>query len=67
MEKQTAKLETNLKKEKEGPQIEVKRQHEWFQTPKEKREEKERLALTRHPGKGKLIVSSHEHTKIITY
>ncbi|XP_014366734.2 probable ATP-dependent RNA helicase DDX27 [Papilio machaon] len=54
MEKQTAKLETNLKKEKDGPQIEVKRQHNWFQTPKEKREEKERLALTRHPGKENL-------------
>ncbi|XP_068624912.1 probable ATP-dependent RNA helicase DDX27 [Battus philenor] len=50
MEKQTAKLESNIKKEN-GPQIEVKRQQDWFQTPKEKREEKERLALTRHPGK----------------
>ncbi|CAK1590909.1 unnamed protein product [Parnassius mnemosyne] len=53
MEKQTAKLESNIKKEN-GPQLEVKRQHDWFQTPKEKREEKERLALTRHPGKENL-------------
>lgn len=51
MEKQTKKLETVLKKEEEGPKYEVHRQHEWFQTPKEKREEKERLALTSHQGK----------------
>ncbi|XP_048001030.1 probable ATP-dependent RNA helicase DDX27 isoform X1 [Leguminivora glycinivorella] len=49
MEKQTAKLEGSLKKEK----LEPTRQHEWFQTPKEKREEKERLALTAHVGKDK--------------
>ncbi|XP_063388221.1 probable ATP-dependent RNA helicase DDX27 isoform X1 [Cydia fagiglandana] len=49
MEKQTAKLEGSLKKEKQEPT----RQHEWFQTPKEKREEKERLALTAHAGKDK--------------
>lgn len=54
MEKQTAKLEGAIKTEGEqvGPKIEVKRQREWFQTPKEKREEKERLALTKHPDKG---------------
>ncbi|KAL0861330.1 hypothetical protein ABMA27_008887 [Loxostege sticticalis] len=51
MEKQTAKLTGKLTKEEEGPKYEVKRQHEWFQTPKEKREEKERLALTQHQGK----------------
>ncbi|XP_063833471.1 probable ATP-dependent RNA helicase DDX27 [Ostrinia nubilalis] len=50
MEKQTSKLEGKLAKE-EGPKYETTRQHEWFQTPKEKREEKERLALTKHPGK----------------
>ncbi|KAG6453895.1 probable ATP-dependent RNA helicase DDX27 [Manduca sexta] len=50
MEKQTSKLETVLKKE-EGPKYEPQRQREWFQTPREKREEKERLALTQHPGK----------------
>ncbi|RVE50799.1 hypothetical protein evm_004548 [Chilo suppressalis] len=50
MEKQTNKLEGKLAKEP-GPKYEVQRQHEWFQTPKEKREEKERLALTTHPGK----------------
>ncbi|CAH2057037.1 unnamed protein product, partial [Iphiclides podalirius] len=50
MEKQTSKLESSIKKEK-GPLLETKRQHDWFQTPKEKREEKERLALTRHQGK----------------
>ncbi|KAJ0171349.1 hypothetical protein K1T71_012899 [Dendrolimus kikuchii] len=50
MEKQTKKLETVLKTE-EVPKYEPQRQHEWFQTPKEKREEKERLALTRHDGK----------------
>ncbi|KAF9793911.1 hypothetical protein SFRURICE_003431 [Spodoptera frugiperda] len=55
MEKQTAKLEGAIKTEGEqvGPKIEVKRQREWFQTPKEKREEKERLALTKHPDKDK--------------
>lgn len=53
MEKQTEKLEGTLKEE--GPQHEVKRQHEWFQTNKEKREEKDRLALTRHQGKGERL------------
>uniref|UniRef100_A0A2A4JES4 RNA helicase n=1 Tax=Heliothis virescens TaxID=7102 RepID=A0A2A4JES4_HELVI len=56
MEKQTAKLEGAIKTEdgeQNGPKIEIKRQREWFQTPKEKREEKERLALTRHPGQDK--------------
>ncbi|KAM3955940.1 dead-box helicase Rs1 [Aphomia sociella] len=53
MEIQTAKLEGNLKKEdgQDAPKYEIKRQHEWFQTNKEKREEKERLALTQHKGK----------------
>ncbi|CAH2097485.1 unnamed protein product [Euphydryas editha] len=50
MEKQTAKLEGAIKKE-DGPKFETQRQHDWFQTPKQKREEKERLALTQHPGK----------------
>ncbi|XP_045455888.1 probable ATP-dependent RNA helicase DDX27 [Melitaea cinxia] len=50
MEKQTAKLEGAIKKE-DGPKFKTQRQHEWFQTPKQKREEKERLALTQHPGK----------------
>lgn len=54
MEKQTAKLEGAIKKE-DGPKFETQRQHEWFQTPKQKREEKERLALTQHPGKGKYL------------
>lgn len=54
MEKQTNKLEGALKQEKEeGPKFEVQRAHDWFQTPKEKREEKERLALPRTDGKGK--------------
>ncbi|KAI5633267.1 DEAD/DEAH box helicase domain-containing protein [Phthorimaea operculella] len=52
MAKQTEKLEGTLKKEEEGPKFEVKRQREWFQTPKEKREEKERLTLVA-PGKDK--------------
>ncbi|XP_026490193.2 probable ATP-dependent RNA helicase DDX27 [Vanessa tameamea] len=54
MEKQTAKLEGSIKKEEgpTGPKFESQRQHDWFQTPKQKREEKERLALTLHPGKG---------------
>ncbi|XP_050355844.1 probable ATP-dependent RNA helicase DDX27 [Nymphalis io] len=53
MEKQTAKLEGSIKKEDGpiGPKFETQRQHDWFQTPKQKREEKERLALTLHPGK----------------
>ncbi|XP_046973500.1 probable ATP-dependent RNA helicase DDX27 [Vanessa cardui] len=53
MEKQTAKLEGSIKKEETpvGPKFETQRQHDWFQTPKQKREEKERLALTLHPGK----------------
>ncbi|XP_045762672.1 probable ATP-dependent RNA helicase DDX27 [Maniola jurtina] len=50
MEKQTTKLESAIKKE-DGPKLEVQRPHDWFQTPKQKREEKERLALTLHPGK----------------
>ncbi|XP_053618325.1 probable ATP-dependent RNA helicase DDX27 [Plodia interpunctella] len=53
MERQTAKLEGAIKKEENGPKYEVKRQHDWFQTPREKREEKERLALTQHTGKEK--------------
>lgn len=60
MEKQTEKLEMNLKVD--GPKHEIKRQHEWFQTNKEKKEEKERLALTRHQGKGKDLIL-HEHDK----
>ncbi|XP_026728502.1 probable ATP-dependent RNA helicase DDX27 isoform X2 [Trichoplusia ni] len=52
MEKQTAKLEGAIKTE-DGPRIEPQRQREWFQTPREKREEKERLALTRHPDQDK--------------
>lgn len=55
MEKQTAKLEGHIKTEgaePTGPKIELQRQREWFQSPREKREEKERLALTRHPGQG---------------
>ncbi|XP_072948297.1 probable ATP-dependent RNA helicase DDX27 [Epargyreus clarus] len=53
MERQTSKLEGAIKKEDgpEGPKVEVKRQREWFQSPREKREEKERLALTQHAGK----------------
>ncbi|CAG4939021.1 unnamed protein product [Colias eurytheme] len=53
MEKQTEKLEGAIKKEKpkDGPKIEPQRRREWFQTPKEKREEKERLTLTKHMGK----------------
>ncbi|XP_041974712.1 probable ATP-dependent RNA helicase DDX27 [Aricia agestis] len=53
MEKQTEKLEGTIKKEENtvGPKYEVQRQRDWFQTPKQKREEKERLALTQHPGK----------------
>nr|XP_037873905.1 probable ATP-dependent RNA helicase DDX27 isoform X2 [Bombyx mori] len=53
MEKQTAKLEVVLKKDEAqpGPQHEPQRQRDWFQTPKQKREEKERLALTTHVGK----------------
>ncbi|XP_052744151.1 probable ATP-dependent RNA helicase DDX27 isoform X2 [Bicyclus anynana] len=51
MEKQTTKLESAIKKEDGGPKVEIQRQHDWFQTPKQKREEKERLALTQHPGK----------------
>ncbi|XP_034826008.1 probable ATP-dependent RNA helicase DDX27 [Maniola hyperantus] len=50
MEKQTTKLESAIKKD-DGPKVEVQRPHDWFQTPKQKREEKERLALTLHPGK----------------
>ena len=56
MEKQTAKLEGAIKTEgaeQQGPSIELKRQRDWFQTPREKREEKERLALTKHPDKGR--------------
>ncbi|XP_048484168.1 probable ATP-dependent RNA helicase DDX27 [Plutella xylostella] len=54
MEKQTSKMEGSLKEKKEeGPSVEVKRQQSWFQTPKQKREEKERLQLTQHQGKEK--------------
>ncbi|KAL4716010.1 hypothetical protein ACJJTC_003799 [Scirpophaga incertulas] len=53
MEKQTNKLAGKLTEgqDQEGPKYEAKRQHDWFQTPKQKREEKVRLALTQHPGK----------------
>ncbi|OWR47703.1 putative ATP-dependent RNA helicase DDX27, partial [Danaus plexippus plexippus] len=51
MEKQTNKLESAIKNEKTDTPMEAPRQHDWFQTPKEKREEKERLALTKHVGK----------------
>ncbi|CAG9570830.1 unnamed protein product [Danaus chrysippus] len=51
MEKQTNKLESAIKNEKTDTPLEAPRQHDWFQTPKEKREEKERLALTKHVGK----------------
>ncbi|CAK1543490.1 unnamed protein product [Leptosia nina] len=51
MEKQTEKLEGAMKKKEDGPQVESKRSREWFQTSKEKRQEKERLTLARHQGK----------------
>nr|XP_032524197.1 probable ATP-dependent RNA helicase DDX27 [Danaus plexippus plexippus] len=51
MEKQTNKLESAIKNEKTDTPMEAPRQHDWFQTPREKREEKERLALTKHVGK----------------
>ncbi|XP_050671446.1 probable ATP-dependent RNA helicase DDX27 [Leptidea sinapis] len=50
MEQQTEKLEGALKS-KEEKRIEPQRQREWFQSAKEKKEEKERLALTVHQGK----------------
>ncbi|GBP53743.1 Probable ATP-dependent RNA helicase DDX27 [Eumeta japonica] len=53
IEKQASKLENALKKEDNEDTVakvpEVIRSHSWFQTPKQKREEKQRLALTQHP------------------
>ncbi|CAH4023860.1 unnamed protein product [Pieris brassicae] len=57
MEKQTEKLEGAIStKNEDGPKYETHRSREWFQTPREKRMEKERLALTKHVGTGILLV-----------